>query len=194
MMHAPIDGVAKRVPAPVDRRERRSVSMPGFAVLENGTTEEIQLLDLSYDGCGIAIEAKLAPGQRIKLSVLRRGAIDAEVRWWADGKAGLVFPVEAVTPEPKPRQSERTALSAEVTMRRLGKGSFRVNVFDASPQGCKVDLVERPAAGEFVTVRFDGLEPMEAEVCWVERFTAGLRFRKPMHPAVFELLIERLSG
>jgi hypothetical protein len=34
---------------------------------------------------------------------------------------------------------------------------------------------------------------MEAEVCWVDGFVAGLKFIKPMHPAVFDLLIERLS-
>jgi hypothetical protein len=45
-----------------------------------------------------------------------------------------------------------------------------------------------------VLVKFDGLEALEAEVCWVEEFTAGLRFEKPMHPAVFDLLVERLNA
>ena len=34
---------------------------------------------------------------------------------------------------------------------------------------------------------------LEANVCWVDGFTAGLSFEKPMHPAVFELLVERLT-
>jgi hypothetical protein len=54
-------------------------------------------------------------------------------------------------------------------------------------------LVERPSEGERVLIRFEGLEALEAEVCWVEGFTAGVKFERPMHPAVFELLIERLS-
>jgi len=44
-----------------------------------------------------------------------------------------------------------------------------------------------------VLVKFDGIEAMDAEVCWLEGFTAGLRFVRPMHPAVFDLLVERLA-
>jgi hypothetical protein len=42
-------------------------------------------------------------------------------------------------------------------------------------------------------LKFDGLEALEAEVCWVDGFVAGLQFDKPIHPAVFDLLLERLS-
>jgi hypothetical protein len=31
-------------------------------------------------------------------------------------------------------------------------------------------------------------------VCWIDGFTAGLHYVRPMHPAVFELLVERLKG
>ena len=180
--------------APVDRRERRPVSLRGFALREDGSTAEILLLDLSYEGCGIETPLDLAPGETLKLSVLRRGAIEARVRWCNGGKAGLVF--EAEKPAEKqhwPRRFERTALTAEVSMRRLGKHTFKVQVFDVSPDGCKLELVDKPRVDEHVLVKFDGLEALKAEVCWIEGNHAGLRFEKSIHPAVFELLLERIS-
>jgi hypothetical protein len=181
-------------PVPASRSERRAVRMRGFCVLEDGTTHEIYVLDLSYEGCGIETPVPLEPGQAIKLSVLRRGAIDTVVRWYRGGKAGLSFvPPTAEEKEHAPRRSERVSLAADVSLRRIGKSTFRVTLNDVSPEGCRVQLVERPAAGERVLVKFEGLEVLEAEVCWVEGFTAGLNFDKPMHPAVFELLVERLT-
>lgn len=179
---------------PVERRERRPVTLRGFALRDDGSTIEILLLDLSYEGCGIETPLELAPGETLRLSILRRGAIEAKVRWCEGGKAGLVF--ESEEPVPKqhwPRRFERTMLSAEVAMRRLGKHTFKVQVFDASPDGCKLELVDKPRVDEHVLVKFDGLEALEAEVCWIEGNCAGLRFEKTIHPAVFDLLLERLA-
>ena len=145
---------------PVERRERRSVSMRGFAVRADGETIEIMLLDLSYDGCGIETLTKLHRDEALRLSVLNRCAIDAHVRWCKGGKAGLSFDIEAEEPVKRevPRASSRVPLTAEVTMRRLGHANFRVRVFDFSPRGCKVELIERPNDREHVLVKFDGLE------------------------------------
>ena len=92
-----------------------------------------------------------------------------------------------------PRRSERVTLLADINLRRIGKSNFRVTVTDASAEGCKVDLVERPSEDEQVLVKFDGLEPLEARVCWIDGHIAGLKYARPMHPAVFDLLVERLS-
>jgi hypothetical protein len=179
--------------APVERRERRPVSLHGYAMRKDGSTFEVLLLDLSYDGCGIETSEELVPGEELTLSVLRRGAIEATVRWYSDGRAGLIFPVEeSADEEIWPRRFERVGLTAEVSMRRLGKLNYRVQVYDASPEGCKVELVDRPRLEEHVLVKFDGIEALEAEVCWIEGTSAGLRFEKSIHPAVFDLLLERL--
>lgn len=185
--------VSKLTSVPIDRRERRRITMSGFAALEDGSTAEILIVDLSYEGCGIEIPVALKPGQQITLSVLRRGAIQADVRWYADGRAGLVFRPEPVPEEQqRPRAAERIAVTAEVKTRRLGKANYQVSLFDLSARGCKVELIERPRVGEHLLVKFDALEPLQAEVCWVEGFCAGLRFTKPIHSAVFDLLVERL--
>jgi PilZ domain len=178
---------------PVERRERRPVSMRGFAVREDGETIEILLLDLSYEGCGIETPAPLKRGDALKISVLGRGAIDTHVRWCKGGKAGLNFDTGAAPAKQQvERGNPRVETTAEVTMRRLGHANFKVRVFDLSPKGCKVELIERPNEREHVLVKFEGLEVLEAEVCWITAKTAGLRFERPIHPAVFDLLIERL--
>jgi hypothetical protein len=181
--------------APVERTERRPVRLRGSLVRANGEIHQIHLLDLSYEGCGIETPVPLEPGETIKLSVLRRGGISAIVRWSRGAKAGLAFVPDAAEAAKRwPRRSERIALAAEVSLKRLGRTQFRVTVTDASAEGCKVQLVERPNQGEHVLVKFDGLELVEARVCWVDGFTAGVQYVRQIHPAVFDLLVERLRG
>jgi hypothetical protein len=180
--------------APIERRERRPVHMTGYGVLPDGTTAHLTLLDLSYDGCGIAIEAALQPGDRIKISVLKRGAIPAEVRWYSQGKAGLVFEAEAPTePTHRPRQVERACTTADVSLRRPGRFTYRVRLEDLSANGCKIEFIERPQQGERVWIKFQGLNSLEGEVCWVEDRSAGIHFVRHIHPAVFDLLLDRLA-
>lgn len=92
-----------------------------------------------------------------------------------------------------PRRSSRVALSAEVILRRARQGSYRVKIFDVSPNGCKAEFVERPRLDETVWAKFDNLEAIEATVCWVRGFDVGLEFQRAIHPAVFDLLIQRLK-
>jgi len=51
---------------PVERRERRPVELRGHAILPNGRTTAITVVDLSYDGCGIQIPDALKPGDIIR--------------------------------------------------------------------------------------------------------------------------------
>ena len=47
---------------------------------------------------------------------------------------------------------------------------------------------------EHVWIRFPGLEPIEGEVCWIDQPHAGVSFTNSIHPAVFDLLLERLRA
>ena len=85
-------------------------------------------------------------------------------------------------------------LDAELSLRRSGQTNYRANVHDVSQEGCKVEFVERPMLDEIVWVKFEGLEALEARVCWVEGFAAGLELQRPVHPAVFNLLLQRLAA
>ena len=191
-MNAQPEKLGRSLAAPIERGERRPVRLPGQAILEDGTTAEIALVDLSYDGCGIECPVKLKKGEKIQLAVVQRGAISTRVRWYKAGKAGLMFEPEPAKTEHLPRRCERIPLSAEVSLRRHGHHNYRVSIFDASAHGCKVEFVERPAVEECLWVRFEGLEPIEARVCWLDGRSAGLEFSKPIHPAVFDLVAERL--
>lgn len=87
------------------------------------------------------------------------------------------------------RRSERVALQGEVRLRRFGSLPYHTQIFDLSPLGCRVEFVERPDVSESVWVRLPGLEPLEAEVRWIEGFAVGVQFMKPLHQAVFERLV-----
>ena len=41
---------------------------------------------------------------------------------------------------------------------------------------------------------FRALEPLGAEVAWVQGANAGLRFQRPLHPAVFDQLMDRFTA
>ena len=93
-----------------------------------------------------------------------------------------------------PRRSARVGLSAAITLRRAGQRGYRVKILDISHHGCKADFVERPALDERVWVKFEGLEGLEAIVCWVQDLEVGLEFENRIHPAVFDLLVSKLAN
>jgi hypothetical protein len=177
------------------REQRRTVTLPAHILCENGEITSADVLDLSYDGCCVETPVELLEGSTVKLSVVGLGANDAQVRWSADGKAGLSFAIHSVWErEIKPRKADRIELSADLSLRRVGRQHYRARVFDVSPDGCKVEFVERPRLDELVWVKFDFLDAVEAQVCWVDGFYGGVKFLRPIYPAVYELLLTKLQG
>jgi hypothetical protein len=178
-----------------DRPERRLVELTGHALTEDGDTFEVRVVNLSYDGCAIACGRQVEPGQALKVSVLRRGAIDARVVWVEDGKAGLVFAKPAAAARAyATREADRLELTAEVSLRRPGRATYKVRVCDLSTHGCRSEFVDRPQDGETMFVKFDGLEAVEAVARWIKAPLTGLSFVRPIHPAVFDLLLRRLGA
>lgn len=92
-----------------------------------------------------------------------------------------------------PRKSARTSLNAEVLFKRSGQINYRVRILDLSRHGCKIECVQRPRVGEAVWVKIEGLESLESVVCWIDGFVAGVEFQKPLHAAVFDLLLSRVK-
>jgi len=45
-----------------------------------------------------------------------------------------------------------------------------------------------------VWVKFDGLDAIESNVCWVKGSDVGISFAHPIYPAVFDGLVRRLGG
>jgi hypothetical protein len=169
------------------------VTLPAHIICENGEITSADVLDLSYDGCCVETPVELREGSTVKLSVVALGTNDAQVRWYADGKAGLSFAIDSQWErEIKPRKTARIELCADLSLRRVGRQTYRAHVFDISPDGCKVEFVERPRLDELVWVKFESLEAVESAVCWVDGFYGGLKFLRPIYPAVFDLLLARL--
>jgi hypothetical protein len=179
---------------PLNRRERRPVTLAANAAREDGSIVEMTIVDLSYDGCGVICTEGLLAGEEIEVSVARRGIAAAKVCWVEGPKAGLSFASDAAqeVPANQPRRHERVSVGGEVTMRRAGKLNFRVHIFDLSPDGCKAEFVERPELGEQLWIKFDGIEALEASARWIASSKMGLKFTRSLHPAVFDLLAVRL--
>ena len=192
------DALSPDIASPVlssgrSRKGRRKVTLPAAALFDDGSASSVMVLDLSYDGCKVESALALLPGMQFTLSVLGLGKMPATVRWYCNGFAGLSLGPEPVQLSPdKPRQHQRAALKAKILVRRSGRKNYYVQTVDVSPSGCKIDFVDRPLVGERHWVKFEGLDALEGEVRWVEGFSAGLKFIRPIYPAVFELLLAQL--
>lgn len=170
---------------------RRTVEKRAYAVREDSSIIDLRVVDLSYDGCRVETVERLVPGELLQLSVLGGGFVKATVRWYKDRTAGLLFDPDELPSTYRERDTERLHVTLQITLRRAGRIAYPVQTSDVSVMGCKCEFVERPSIGERVWVKFVGLQAVEAEVCWLADAKVGLKFRTPIHPAVFELLLDR---
>ncbi|HET9397403.1 MAG TPA: PilZ domain-containing protein [Sphingomicrobium sp.] len=92
------------------------------------------------------------------------------------------------------RKADRVPLLADIDFRRTGEHRWRVNIHDISPEGCRVELPVKVATGDMIWVTFPGLEAIQGKVCWVKEWVAGIEFSRPLYPAVFELVEQRMRG
>ena len=182
--------------APADRRgARRVVSMRAVLIRDGGVSNVINLVDLNYGGCGIQAPVELAVGEAVRMSVMGRGSIAAKVRWYRDGRAGLVFePMPEQAKQQVERRASRIEVPGTIGLKALGRNTFRVRIFNVGTDGCKVELVERPSIGDVMLVKFDGLDAVDSEVIWLDGHIAGLKFANPIHAAVLDLLLQRLAA
>lgn len=74
----------------VTRSERWPVDLRGFALNEKRDSD-INISQLSYEGCQFRSEDAFQAGERVELRIIKRGAVQAEVRWSDDGRAGACF-------------------------------------------------------------------------------------------------------
>lgn len=178
-----------------DREPRRPAALEGHGVLDDGTSFGIFVVDRSYCGCQIETTLALLPGVKFRISVLGlEGPTEATVRWYKNGRAGLTLGSENVSQKAEtPRKHPRLRVSAELSLRRMGRPQYRCRLFDLTPTGCKVEFVERPKPDEVLWIKFGDLSSIEATVRWVDGFYGGLEFARPIYPAVFELLLARLN-
>jgi hypothetical protein len=180
-----------------DRAPRKRVKLSGTAVLCDGTSLALDVLDLSITGCKVQSSHPLNPGVALTISIAGLATpLQATVRWYRAGTAGLQFATEDHEPEPEhpTRQHDRLGLSGNVWVRRPGRSSYQLRMFDLTRTGCRVEFVERPKEGETVWAKFESLDAVQAVVRWLDGFYGGIEFVRPIHPSVFALLLRRLQG
>jgi hypothetical protein len=74
----------------VTRSERWPVDLRGFALNEKHDSD-ILVSQLSYEGCQFCSDDEFKAGEQVELRIIKRGAVQAEVRWSAEGRAGARF-------------------------------------------------------------------------------------------------------
>jgi len=74
----------------VTRSERWPVELPGFALNETRDSD-VLISQLSYEGCQFRSDDSFEPGELVELRIIKRGAVQAEVRWSNGGRAGACF-------------------------------------------------------------------------------------------------------
>jgi len=138
-------------------------------------SERLRRIRERAEAAGKRVEVRVAPAKRPAVSI---GSVLCGS--WADKPDGR-------------RSNARVPVAGDACVRRAGRFGFQLPLRDVSVAGCMVELVEAVHAEDRVIARLPGLEPFGARVAWASRYTASLHFDRPMHPAVFELLITRLA-
>lgn len=174
------------------REERRPVELRGWLVRRGGVDAHDFLIDnLSYGGCRLQSEARLARGDVVHLTVHHRGAIPAHVRWHNGHGVGLSFAPDEPEKKQIARKVDRVPLHGESVVRRAGGKGRVIDVTDFSRLGCCLTFDVVPAEAESIWVALPGLAPVEARVRWVKDRRAGVEFAHAIHPAVYDLLLLR---
>jgi methyl-accepting chemotaxis protein len=76
---------------------------------------------------------------------------------------------------------EHPRFDADVTAAIAAQGTpSRMRVFDVSRGGARIAAIPSLAVGDAVTVAFDGLSPVAAQVVWVADDCFGVRFATPL--------------
>ncbi|WP_340588456.1 PilZ domain-containing protein [Erythrobacter alti] len=73
---------------------------------------------------------------------------------------------------------------------RVGARAWRkTRIADLTPGGFQVTILDMPARGTSVYLRFAGIQLLHAEVCWSDRDVAGCKFETPLSPYVFDHIV-----
>lgn len=73
------------------RSARRRVSMLAQLADESGEPFRVLVRNISYEGCELLSDRRLALGQALELSMPSGGTVKAQVRWVNGDRVGLCF-------------------------------------------------------------------------------------------------------
>ena len=91
------------------------------------------------------------------------------------------------------RRWPRLRLQSDVEFRRKRETHYTIEMHDLTPQGCRIASPERVVPGELVWVQLPSLESLSGLVKWTCEWQSGVEFERPMHVAVYEMMMGRLA-
>ena len=98
-----------------------------------------------------------------------------------------------VVPTGDNRCALRRAVKLRARLRDRSATRFEISVLDLSLTGFRAETLHRVHPGTLVWITLPGFSGLEAQVAWQQNEHIGCAFRQPLHPAVFEHIVE-LSG
>lgn len=91
------------------------------------------------------------------------------------------------------RRAKRVSLRADIEFRRQGEHRWRVNILDFSPEGCRMEVPVKVDRDDTVWISLPSIESIQGTICWVKEWEVGVEFANPLHPAVFDMVRDRMS-
>ena len=90
------------------------------------------------------------------------------------------------------RSSVRKSTEIRAALKSSRGSRMNVDIVDLSAAGFNAALEPHAVLDSTgFEVTLDGLEALGAELRWAGRGDAGFRFERPLHPAVFDHLVQR---
>jgi len=88
------------------------------------------------------------------------------------------------------RSTLRKAVKLDARVRDRGAARLSIRVIDLSMTGFRAETAFTLTPGSTVWITLPGLAGLEAEIAWQRGEQIGAAFRQPLHPAVFEHIVE----
>jgi len=91
------------------------------------------------------------------------------------------------------RDRPRAPFRIAAVLRDRSSNKFNVYLVDLSTTGFQAEAHPSLDPGASVWLTIPGMQGLEATVMWRKRAMVGCRFNQPLHPAVFDHLVQRQS-
>ncbi len=180
--------LSEATPESLERRDgQRYMSVLQAGKIITATMQELCLIrNISSKGVMAEIFAPLNVEDAVQIEFKAGANIGGIVRWMQDGRAGIEFdePIdvhEVLSPTAGRMASRSPRLSID-SMARVVIGDIRerLQVFDISQGGVKVDAGMTLESGLDVVVEIEGLPVRASVVRWVSPQYAGISFNRVM--------------
>jgi hypothetical protein len=88
------------------------------------------------------------------------------------------------------RRALRRPVKLKARLRDRGSTRFDIDVLDLSLSGFRAETAYTLHPGTAVWITLPGFAGLEATVAWQTREQVGCAFRQPLHPAVYDHILE----